>query len=232
MSESVVQRPTHTSGILLVTGLVVLAVAAGFGVRYAAVQFAAQRNAQAAAKAAAEAAAAAAPSRAVPDFAFTNQEGKIISRQDLAGRVWIADFMFTHCTTGCPRMANRMKQLQEGLTGVPGIALISFSIDPKRDTPDRLKVYAETLGASSRRWQFLTGDQRAIHKLANEAFQLAVAESTAQERAQGADPFTHSSRFALVDAQGQVRETYDSNDDAAIQKLLADAIALAGGKQP
>lgn len=217
--------PTHWSGVVLVTAL----VTAGLGATTVAVVLG--RQLKASPTSAAVASEPASPKRPVPEFSLIDQNGKPVTRSDLLGKVWIADFVFTSCTTACPRMANRMKQIQEALVGAPTVRLVSFSIDPTRDTPAVLKAYGESLGASVRRWVFLTGDQSAIHELARKGFSLGVEESSAEDRAKGADAFVHSMRFALVDAAGCIHGYYDSTDDDAVERLIRDTIRLAGSGQ-
>ena len=77
----------------------------------------------------------------VPDFALPNQDGVLMTPQSLAGQVYIADFIFTRCTTACPILTARMVLLRQSLAG-SGVGFVSFSVDPEYDTPAVLKAYA------------------------------------------------------------------------------------------
>lgn len=141
----------------------------------------------------------------LPDFSLTERSTKTISLADLRGRVWVADFVFTHCAGPCPVMSIRMKQFQDILKNerMDDVVCVSFTVDPERDTPARLREYAEALGAEAGRWLFLTGDTKIIRKLAIDGFKIAV-----QDPEQGDDQIIHSTRFVLVDQQGRVRGYY------------------------
>ena len=129
-----------------------------------------------------------------PRFELVDQDGVPFGSKQLDGRVWIANFMFTHCQATCPRQAARLLELQERTAHWPhGIRLrfVSVTVDPSRDTPERLHAFAQTLGAKTDRWKFLTGDRKALWKLSKEGFRLPVADNALDSN----NPFTHSSRL-------------------------------------
>jgi protein SCO1/2 len=156
---------------------------------------------------------------AVPDFTLTERSNREVKLEDLAGRVWIADFIFTRCAGICPAMSSNMSRLQQTLPAE--IRLVSFSVDPSHDTPDVLSDYARRYGADSERWLFLTGDTQSIHRLSIEGFKLAVEEGGTR-----IEPVTHSSRFVLVDREARVRGYYALEDDGAFERLVRDARRL------
>jgi len=112
----------------------------------------------------------------VPDFALIDQLGRPVRRADLDGKVWIASFIFTSCPDECPLMTSEMAQLQSDLAHSVDLRFVSISVDPERDTPAVLSQYAERFNADPDRWFFLTGDKRAIHRLAREGFRLGIAD--------------------------------------------------------
>jgi protein SCO1/2 len=114
-------------------------------------------------------------------------------------------------------MASQMRQVQTALAGVPGIRLVSFTVDPKRDTPEVLAAYARRFSADPNRWFFLTGSPEALNDLSLKAFMLSKVN----------DRLDHSTRFALVDRHGRVRKYYDTTEPNAIPDLIADARGLA-----
>ncbi|MDQ2949786.1 MAG: SCO family protein, partial [Acidobacteriota bacterium] len=79
----------------------------------------------------------------VPEFQLTAQTGQPFDSKVLAGNIWVADFIFTNCPGPCPRMTSQMHQVQEAVFKMPDVRLISFTVDPARDTPPVLAAYAK-----------------------------------------------------------------------------------------
>lgn len=154
-----------------------------------------------------------------PEFSLINQNGQNMGSKDLQGKVWIADFIFTLCAGPCPMMTAKMANLQKEIQN-DQVRLVSFSVDPQRDTPAVLKEYAARFEADESRWHFLTGEEAAI-------YDVAAGMKIAAKPAEGETPILHSTRFLLVDRGGGVRGVYDSADAGAMKKLAADASALA-----
>lgn len=154
-------------------------------------------------------------------FRLVERSGRVVTEADLAGRVWIASFIFTHCPLSCPRITTVMKGLQDRLAG-SDIRLVSLSVDPERDTPEVLARYAQNFGADADRWWFLTGSKAEIHGLIIDRFKLGVVETDAADRRAGAEEFSHSARLALVD-RGKVVGYFDSNDPTDLDKLVTEA---------
>jgi protein SCO1/2 len=152
----------------------------------------------------------------VPSFQLTNQDGQPFGSPQLAGKIWIADFIYTMCPGPCPMISTRMSDLQKPLEKTD-VRLVSFSVDPEKDTPKVLRSYAERLQAEPGRWDFLTGPKSAIYKLSHDGFKLAVSDGS---DAQGIP--VHSTRMVLVDRHGQIRGYYDATEPEAVTKLLAD----------
>ncbi|HTL70062.1 MAG TPA: SCO family protein [Candidatus Eisenbacteria bacterium] len=148
----------------------------------------------------------------VPDFRLTDSAARPVSRGDLAGRPWIADFIFTRCQGQCLVMNSQTKELAAAVKGVP---FISFTADPEHDTPDVLAGYAETQGARGRDWKFLTGAREELSRISAEMHFGALG-----------DPMMHSTRFVLVDGRHRIRGYYDSNDPESLDALKRDAKAL------
>jgi len=151
----------------------------------------------------------------VPAFELTNQDAQPFGSAQLTGKIWIADFIFTTCPGPCPMISSRMSDLQTPL-GKTDVHLVSFTVDPAKDTPPVLHEYAEILRAEPDRWDFLTGPQDSIYKLCRDGFKLAVSGNGET----GAP--VHSTRMILVDRHEEIRGYYDATDPEAITKLLAD----------
>lgn len=155
----------------------------------------------------------------VPDFSLTNQKGESLGLSDMAGKIWIADFIFTNCPTICPAMTQEMARLQSEFVADP-VYFVSFSVDPERDTTEVLTRYAKAYGADDRRWHFLTGDKAHIYQLAEQGFSLAAGHKGSE--------ILHSSRFVLVKADGNIHDHYDSRSKPAMLRLRRDVKALLG----
>ena len=152
----------------------------------------------------------------VPSFQLVNQNGQAFGSARLAGKIWIADFIYTTCAGPCPMISGRMSELQKPLEKTD-VHLVSFSVDPEKDTPEVLRGYAEKLQAEPARWDFLTGPKSTIYKLSHDGFKLAVSDGTDAEGIP-----VHSTRMVLVDRHGQIRGYYDAAEADAMTKLLAD----------
>jgi len=152
----------------------------------------------------------------VPSFQLVNQNEQPFGSAQLAGKIWIADFIYTMCPGPCPMISSRMSELQKPLEKTD-VHLVSFSVDPDKDTPQVLRSYAEKWQAEPGRWDFLTGPKSAIYNLSHDGFKLAVADGS---DAQGIP--VHSTRMVLVDRHGQIRGYYDATEADAVTKLVAD----------
>lgn len=161
-----------------------------------------------------------------PDLALTDQDGKPFSTGALHGRVWVADFIFTSCGGSCPIMSHEMSELQKQTPA--GVNFVSFTVDPKTDTPSILKEYGQSLHADFARWHFLTGSQKQMSD-------AAVGMKISVQPAAGQYALSHSDRFLLVDRTGHVVGIYDGTNHDEVSRLAADATRLAatldgGGK--
>src|SRR5512138_2184239 len=112
----------------------------------------------------------------VPDFRLVDQSGMPFGPARLAGRVWIADFVFTRCPDVCPRMTERLVAVHRALGERADV--VSVSVDPAYDTPERLAAFARTHGAESPRWHFLTGDSRHVQEAVLRGFKIAFSRDS------------------------------------------------------
>src|SRR5437016_3951019 len=153
----------------------------------------------------------------VPEFTLVNQDGENFGSAQLRGKIWIADFIYTTCPGPCPMISSRMSELQKPFEKTD-VHLVSFSVDPAKDTPQVLRGYAERLQAQPGRWDFLTGPRSTIYNLSRNGFKLAVGEEKGIP--------VHSTRMILVDRQGAIRGYYDAAEPDAVTKLVADTTHL------
>lgn len=167
-----------------------------------------------------------------PEFALVNQVGDTLRSADLHGMPWVASFVFTNCTGVCPLISQKMAQLRDSLDadGLLGetVRLVSFSVDPARDTPAALREYASRFGGSPpEEWAFLTGrPPEAVRAMVQEGFKLTATLPPGHEHGGGNYQVMHSPRLALIDAVGRVRGVYDITEPDAMERLRADLGAL------
>jgi len=154
----------------------------------------------------------------IADFAFVNQVGDTIRKEDMVGKIYLAAFFFTTCPTICPVMKKEMLRVYEQFKGDPNFRILSHSIDPSHDTQAVLKDYAEKLGVpDAATWNFLTGDQEKIFEIGQTSY---LTTTMADDMEPGG--FLHSGAFLLVDQQGRIRGVYDGTKTDQVDRLLAD----------
>jgi protein SCO1/2 len=152
----------------------------------------------------------------VPKFELVNQDAQAFGSEQLAGKIWIADFIFTSCPGPCPIISTRMSELQRPLEK-SDVHLVSVSVDPEKDTPEVLRAYADKLHIQPKRWDFLTGSRAMIYSLSRDGFKLGISDGNEE-----AGMPVHSTRVVLVDRRGTIRGYYDALAPDAVTKLLAD----------
>jgi cytochrome oxidase Cu insertion factor (SCO1/SenC/PrrC family) len=163
----------------------------------------------------------------VPDFILLERNGDSISLDQLRGKIWIADFIYTNCTDTCPLQSGMMARLQEEYATVPELQLVSITVDPERDTPQTLALYAARYKADAKRWFFLTGQRDRIIRLIQNGFHLSVAALPTEADLNGLIP--HSPRFVLIDREARIRGYYDSRELEAFIRLKNDVASLLKG---
>ena len=158
----------------------------------------------------------------VQSFSFQNQDGKTVSLESLKGQVWVADFIFTNCKTICPPMTSHMAELQKQMEEENLQArIVSFSVDPENDTPEKLKKFAANYPLSFQNWDFLTGySQEEIEKFALKSFKSIV------KKPEDEDQVIHQSSFYLVDQNGKVVKDYDGAKNTPYDEIIADIKTL------
>ncbi len=150
--------------------------------------------------------------RQLPEWRLVDQNGESFGSGDLAGEVWVASFLFTRCATVCPRLTASVRQLQRRYReeGVEGVRLVSFSVDPEHDTPERLRDHARSRRLDLERWSLVTGAERDVRSVVVEGFALPMGERL--DLAGGLVDVAHAARLALVDRDGGVRGYYASDE--------------------
>ncbi len=157
----------------------------------------------------------------LPRFELRDEGGRPFGTKDLEGRVWVASFIFTRCATICPNITAKMVKIQGRTKQLESsFHLVSFSVDPEYDTPQRLAAYARLYRASPRMWTFLTGPDDAVKDTVVNGLKIAVGKEKSDDgRFEG---IFHGSHLVLVDGKGRVRRYYDSEDEKVVEKVVRD----------
>ena len=153
----------------------------------------------------------------IPSFVFLTQDSLPFSSEKLYGKIHVADFFFTSCPGICPILTSQMKRLQEMTKAYKDLQFVSFTVDPHRDTPSRLKQYALSHRADLRNWVFLTGPMDSIYKVGIQGYYLGMQKDSTQPGG-----YMHSGRFVLVDKNGLIRGYYDGTNAEEVNRLAKD----------
>lgn len=156
----------------------------------------------------------------LPDFGFTDEKNTSFTLESMLGSIWVTDFIFTRCGGQCPLMTQNMRKVQTFVEKekLGDIKLLSFTVDPDTDTPDRLAEYSRTFKADPARWTFLTGHRPDIYNLITGGFKLGIEENKDKPME---EQFIHSDRFVLVDHKGQIRGYFTPDEELEMKKLQA-----------
>jgi protein SCO1 len=146
-------------------------------------------------------------------FDYLNQDSIHITNDSLKNNIYITDFFFTSCPSICPKVMKQMLTLHDEFKNEELIKLVSFTLDPKRDTVGKLADYATKIGVKSNKWLFLTGDKDFTLELANDYFVSALEDASAP------GGFDHSGKIVLVDKEGHVRAFCEGTDPESIPKF-------------
>ncbi len=150
----------------------------------------------------------------IPEFSLLTQDSVSVTNADLDNYIYLSDFFFSFCPTICPKVKKQMLRIYKKYEDNDLIRLVSHSIDPKRDTPTRLKDYAESLNINTDKWMFLTGDKDELHDLAEYYFNSAFDDPEAP------GGFNHSGYITLVDTHRRIRSFGLGTDPEDVDKLL------------
>lgn len=155
----------------------------------------------------------------VKPFSFTNQEGKTITKTDVDGKVYVAEYFFTTCKGICPKMNTNMKKVYDEYKDEQDFLILSHTVDPDTDTVGKLKLYADSMQVSTKRWLFLTGRKDSLYRAARLSY---VLDDPKNNDGKIEDQFLHTQFFALVDKQGRVRKIYDGLKKEEVEDLSKD----------
>lgn len=170
-----------------------------------------------------------------PAFALVDQAERPTSASEFQGKVVVANFIYTNCQDICPLLSVRMRALQDrlGQEQLLGgeVQLLSFTVDPARDTPPVLQAYAERHGADPSAWRFLTGPETEVLPLIVNGFRLGVdalppTPGSREDGHHSSYEVMHSGRFVLIDREWRIRAYYDGRD-LDLDRVVQDVHRLA-----
>ena len=153
----------------------------------------------------------------VANFSLINQNGEKVTQENYKGKIYVADFFFTSCTTICPIMTDNIVKLQEEFLKEDEIMFLSLSVTPEIDSISVLRTYADDKGVIDAKWNVTTGEKKHIYELARKSY-FAVLDAGDG----GLQDFIHTTNFVLVDKKKQIRGIYDGTSDEEIKRLIND----------
>ncbi|MDQ8005415.1 MAG: SCO family protein [Pedobacter sp.] len=163
--------------------------------------------------------------KTIPDFKFLNQDSVEVTQDAFNGKIYVADFFFTSCSTICPTMHRHMKTIFDKYKDNKDVMFLSHTIDFKYDKPSVLKKYAQKLDVDVPQWQFLYGSKEEVYKLAEKDYLVAV-----QEDNEATDGYVHQGWLVLIDKHKRIRGAYDGTKPEEVEKLKADMDILLAEK--
>jgi protein SCO1/2 len=153
----------------------------------------------------------------LPEFELVDQMGRTVRREDMAGKWLVVGFTYTGCSFTCLGVSRTMGRLQELGKDQPDLLLVSFSLDPRTDTPEVLRTFGETMGARAERWWFLTGKRDELYELIGGTFLDKMPPGVPSEMPGG---FRNTERLALVDPDGVVRAWFSGMGQLIPDRIL------------
>jgi protein SCO1/2 len=158
----------------------------------------------------------------VRPFRLRNQFGREVSLDEWQGRIVIANFIFTSCPTICPELTRNMRKLQVAFKKTDSLVrFVSFSVDPERDTPERLKAFGDRYQVDHDSWWMLTGPKSEIYDIALREFKANIAQPESSDT-----NFIHTDKFFLLDKDRVVRGWYSGLDSARLDEVIRDVVLL------
>lgn len=157
----------------------------------------------------------------IPDFTLINQNGDIITRKNLEGKIYVTDYFFTTCQSICPIMKKQMNRVYDKFKNDSEILFVSHTVNPEIDSVLTLKNYSKNLGIDNSKWIFLTGKKDLLYRLAREGYYLDASSGNG-----GPNDFIHTQNFALIDKKFQIRGYYDGTDSTDVSRLIKEIETL------
>ncbi|MCF6313754.1 MAG: SCO family protein [Verrucomicrobiales bacterium] len=170
------------------------------------------------------------------DLKGVNRDGKDIHLAQLKGKVWVAGYLYTDCPSACLGLAAYMADVNKLYGKNENFHLVSISLNPKGDTPEKMDAFVKKNGVDADNWWFLSGDEEEVRKYMLRYFKLySVKENTETEAIASNGQFSHDQRLVLVDKGGNIRGYYRVMDaqrgSQELLRLKADVKRLLDGDE-
>ena len=156
------------------------------------------------------------------NFSFTNQFGKLMTEKDLHGKITVVNFFFSECQGICPMTLARLQRFKKRFDHIKNIQILSISITPNKDTPERLLKYSKELNIIDNNWFFLTGQEDSVLSYVRKIFQ-----ADKKTRTRGEKSFIHSDNVFLIDSKKRFRGIYNGQKTSSLNLLLQDLITIS-----
>lgn len=157
----------------------------------------------------------------IPAFQFLNQDSVSVTNDHFKGKIYIADFFFTSCTSICPIMHRNLKTIYDQFKENQDVMFLSHTIDFKYDTPSVLKKYAQKLGVDGPKWQFVYGPKDSVYTIAEKSYLVAVGQDSTNK-----DGYVHQGYLVLIDKDRRIRGAYDGTNPEQVEQLKKDIPVL------
>ena len=153
----------------------------------------------------------------IEDYKLTNQEGREVSTKEWKNKIVVANFFFTHCPSICPKMVTNLKEVQQAFPQDENLLIVSFSVDPEKDSVSVLKKFATRFHINEADWSLITGSKIEIYRLARNSFKVTATDGDG-----GPEDFIHSDKLILIDTKKQIRGYYTGTDKTEVAQLIKD----------
>jgi protein SCO1 len=154
----------------------------------------------------------------IDNFSLTDQDGKSVTEKDIEGKIHVANFIFTSCSSICPKMTNHMKKVSDAFHGASDVILLSYSVTPWIDSVEMLNTYANEKKIDSKNWHLLTGSRAQIYTLARQSYFAEEDLGFTRDSTE----FLHTEHFLLVDKTKRIRGIYNGTLQLEIEQLIKD----------
>ncbi len=155
------------------------------------------------------------PSNSIFNLTSTwkNQNGESLQLKDLQNKTLVVVMIYTSCKSACPILVSKMKNIESKISrkDIENISLVLISIDPKTDTPERLKEFARNNAMDTPQWIFLTSSEGATQEFAN-VLSMKYKKISPIE-------FSHSNIISVFSPDGQLVSQEEGNID--VEKVVS-----------
>ncbi len=157
----------------------------------------------------------------IPAFSFTDQNGNVVSDKDLDGKIYVAGFFFASCQGTCPKITNQLFRVQDRFKAVRDLKILSFTVDPQRDSVAALDAYGKKFMVNPKKWFLLTGEKAKIYELAMKGY-----FANAGAGIKGTEDFMHTENVLLIDKEKHIRGIYEATNPKEVDRLMDEITVL------